>query len=516
MNGFSINGIKYLLIVALFFSFVYMCFSPLIVSIDSIEGFLTYKQSLHSATLNFRPEVSPMNVNVDYLRFNGYWSPGQWLYPGALNYLLHLKLGVAAIIVTIVFAVSGMIGFYKVFRGFNFTPETCWYCLALIFCSYTFYYSLIVYQGGEILSFGVFPWFVYAALSAKQPSLKNLIIIAVLFFFCFLAKLTLLLYCPIIVACRILDPMKKSIFREQNSPPGKSQWLYMVPVLILCAVVYFAYLHNHPFPHDRFKPRPLKVFTPLGSPVASILSFHQIGDRLSLKVPGLSMTIVYFIFVALSLVLLYIIVRYRTINSSYRFLLAVLYTGISLSFIILYLFNLNQVDESPRHFKFLGFMFLPGILTVAGTYLTRLKLQIIVLLICLVSTAAFIYLKQDWTRGRFVSRNYFYRNYDNKDNVDQLDKESYKRLLVIAKEAPSSAIFFIQANLDIAMDLPFRCIIPWHNLDQKYFNHGPVIFACLPQDTLRRYPNLLIQKFPDYHSFQLLDQTKAFVYYKCQ
>jgi hypothetical protein len=174
------------------------------------------------------------------------------------------------------------------------------------------------------------------------------------------------------------------------------------------------------------------------------------------------------------------------------------------------------VDQSPRHFKFLGYLFLPGILTVAGSYLKKTRLVLIVLLICLLSTASFIYLKQDWTNGRFVSRNYFYRNYDNKDNVDQLDKESYKKLLGIAKNAPRSAVFFIQANLDIEMDIPFRCIIPWHNLNQKYFNNGPVIFACLPQDTLRQYPNLLTQKFPDYRSFQLLDQTKTFVFYKCE
>jgi hypothetical protein len=155
-------------------------------------------------------------------------------------------------------------------------------------------------------------------------------------------------------------------------------------------------------------------------------------------------------------------------------------------------------------------------LTVVGTYLSRSKLQLVMLLICLLSTAAFIYLKEDWTKHRFVSGNYFYRNYDNKENVDRLDKESYKKLLVIAKDAPLSAVFFIQATLDIEMDIPFRCIIPWHNLDQKYFDHGPVIFACLPQDTLRRYPNLLTQKFPDYRSFQLLDQTKTFAFYKCE
>jgi hypothetical protein len=161
-------------------------------------------------------------------------------------------------------------------------------------------------------------------------------------------------------------------------------------------------------------------------------------------------------------------------------------------------------------------MFLPGLLTMAADYVKGVKLRVILLTICLGGTVAFIYLKQDWIKGRFISNNYFYRNYDNKHDIDRLDKESYDKLLSIGKSAPYSSIFFIQANLDIAMDVPFRCIIPWKNLHQQYLDRGPVIFACLPQDTLTRYPNILQQKFPDYKSFQLINHTKAFVYYKCE
>ena len=515
MNGLSVKGIKYLIIALTFFSFIYICFSPLIVSIDSIEGFLTYKQALHSITLNFWPDVSPSNVNFDYLRFSGYWSPGQWLYPGALNFLFHIKLGGAAIIVTIVCMVTGMIGFYRVFRYFNFSPDTCLYSLLLILSSYTFYYSLIVYQGGEILSFGIFPWFVYFVLLTKKPSLKNLVIIAGLFFLCFLAKLTLLIYCPTVIAFKIAEPaVRKYWFGEKSFRTNANVLWYTFPIFVVSVLLYYFFLSKYPLLHGRFDPSALDLLTPLSSPLLSILSLHQIIGRVSQNVSGVSLDIMYFILLTVFLFLGYLTLRSEHVSIMYKSFLIVLYIGINLFFICSYLFN--RVDQSPRHFKFLGYMFLPGILTIAGTYLTRIKMQLIVLFICLLSIVAFIYLKQDWTKERFLSRNYFYRNYDNKNNVDQLDKESYRKLLVIARHAPPSAIFFIQANLDIAMDLPFRCIIPWKNLDQKYFDHGPVIFACLPQDTIRRYPNLLPKKFPDYHSFQLIDQTKAFVYYRCE
>jgi hypothetical protein len=515
MNGLSANGTKYLLIALLFFSCMYICFSPLIVSIDSIEGFLTYQQALHSVTVNFWPEVSPTNVNLDHLRFSGYWSPGQWLYPGLLNYLFHLKLGTAAIIVTICCIISGMIGFYRVFKYFNFSVDTCLYSLLLIFSSYTFFYSLIVYQGGEILSFGIFPWFIYFVLSAERPSLKNLILIATLFFLCFLGKLTLLIYCPIVIAFKIMEPaIRKYFWGERRLIHDSNGLWYSLPIFLVVIPLYYFFLSKYPLLHGHFDPSTLDLLTPLSSPLLSILSLHQVIGRIGQNFSGFSLNLMYFILLIAFLSLGYLVLRSQNISPLYKNFVVVLYLAICGFFICSYLFN--RVDQSPRHFKFVGYIFLPGILTVAGTYLRKIQLQIIVALICLVSIAAFIYLKRDWTDGRFVSRNYFYRNYDNKDNVDRLDKESYNKLLVIAKDAPPSAIFFVQASVDIEMDIPFRCIIPWHNLDQKYFNRGPVIFACLPQDTLRQYPNLLTEKFPDYRSFKLLDQTKTFVFYKCE
>jgi len=515
MNGLSVNGIKYVLIALLFFSCTYLCFSPLIVSIDSIEGFLTYQQALHSFTVDFWPEVSPANINLDHLRFSGYWSPGQWLYPGLLNCLFHLKLGTAAIIVTIGCIISGMIGFHRVFKYFNFSPDTCLYSLLLIFSSYTFYYSLIVYQGGEILSFGIFPWFIYLVLSAKRPSLKNLVIVAASFFLCFLAKLTLLIYCPIVIAFKIVEPMIGKYFPSERSSRSETNVLwYALPLFVVLIPLYYFFLSKYPLLHGHFDPSALDLLTPLSSPLLSILSLHQVIGRVGQNVSGLSLNLMYFILLVVFVSLGYLILRSERISPLYKNFVVMLYLSICAFFVCSYLFN--RIDQSPRHFKFLGYIFLPGLLTVAGTYLRKIQLQIIVGLICLVSIAALIYLKRDWTEGRIVSRNYFYRNYDNKYDVDRLDKESYQKLLLIAKDAPRSAIFFVQASIDIEMDIPFRCIIPWHNLDQKYFDHGPVIFACLLQDTLRKYPNLLTEKFPDYRSFKLLDQTKTFVFYKCE
>jgi hypothetical protein len=156
MDNRQFVHLKYLFIFLLSLACVLLFFYPLIVSIDSIEGFLVYKGTVQSGAFNCRAEISYVNLNLDDLIFVSWWSPGQWLCPGLFSYLLGIKLGVSAIIITILCSISGFVGFYKLFRFFEFSKEISLYSLLLIFCSYTFFYSFIVYQGGEILSFGIF------------------------------------------------------------------------------------------------------------------------------------------------------------------------------------------------------------------------------------------------------------------------------------------------------------------------------------------------------------------------
>src|SRR5215467_8467587 len=116
MNGFRTHQIKYLLIALFIFATAYLFFRPLIVSIDSIQGFLAYKGTIQTGEFNVRAEVSPSDINKDNLFFVSWWSPGQWMFPVFFCYIMHLNLGISAVIVTILSSVAGVFGFYKVFR----------------------------------------------------------------------------------------------------------------------------------------------------------------------------------------------------------------------------------------------------------------------------------------------------------------------------------------------------------------------------------------------------------------
>src|ERR1044071_8727383 len=86
-------------------------FAPLVLSTDSLYGFLAYKGSMQTGSFNMIADVSPNNINLVQKEFVSWWSPGQWVVPGLIHYVTGIKLGLASIITTLLFAAAGMAGY---------------------------------------------------------------------------------------------------------------------------------------------------------------------------------------------------------------------------------------------------------------------------------------------------------------------------------------------------------------------------------------------------------------------
>ena len=131
---------------------VFCFFRPLVLSVDSTYGFLAYKGTLFFRQFNVIQQIPVNDMGRVNPVFMSWWSPGQWLFPGALNAVLGIRLGVGAILVSVIALVTGFIGYYRLFLFFNFSFAISLLSILIIFSSSTLYYSLIVYQGGEVLN----------------------------------------------------------------------------------------------------------------------------------------------------------------------------------------------------------------------------------------------------------------------------------------------------------------------------------------------------------------------------
>ncbi|MDB5489672.1 MAG: hypothetical protein JWQ58_3387 [Reyranella sp.] len=126
---------------------------------DSGWGFVGWYTQDRASAFNHSlgPDLSDISREVE--AFMSTWTPGQHLVPGLVE-KLGMSLGLAIVVVVAVFSVVGLFGWFALYQAFGFPPQTTALALAIIACNRFFNLSFTNYSGGEVLLFGVAPWFI--------------------------------------------------------------------------------------------------------------------------------------------------------------------------------------------------------------------------------------------------------------------------------------------------------------------------------------------------------------------
>lgn len=126
---------------------------------DSGWGFVGWYTQARASAFNHSlgPDLSDISREVE--AFMSTWTPGQHLVPGLVE-KLGMSLGLAIIVVVAVFSVIGLFGWFALYQAFGFPLQTTALALAIIACNRFFNLSFTNYSGGEVLLFGVAPWFI--------------------------------------------------------------------------------------------------------------------------------------------------------------------------------------------------------------------------------------------------------------------------------------------------------------------------------------------------------------------
>lgn len=479
---------------------------------------------------NVLQDISSENVAIVNNLFVSWWSPGQWIFPGILNFLFGWKLGVASIVVTIIFSIFGLIGFYKVLMHFRFQRITIAVSLLIIVLSNTFYNSFIFYQGGEILSFGFFPWFLLYIVRLNKITVVNLVSIMLFFLICFVAKITMIIYCGLIVSYKVLLCYLNN---EQASEKRNGRLRYLL--LFLPIIVGYFLIHQFfltkgtviAFNEYHFDIE--DIVLPIATPFTSILSFQTILSRIETFMRGVFnianyqvvSIVINCVFSVLMFVLLF---SYRKRNNIYRhyyLLLLILYIGVVFFFITYYLMN-APIDTSARHYKFIGFLLVPCLVEVAGKYFRTAS--VLLGFFFLYSILDVVYSKTKWSKGRYIGEAFFYRNHDNIDDVDKLDKESYKQMLAMDRELPlfierKPVVFFIDANPDVAMVLQHpavfnRQLSPFGSV--AYHGNNAISYLLIEKQRIVDDHGFVKRLLPDYSKTVLIEETKDFYFFRAE
>jgi hypothetical protein len=508
---------------------VYCFLNPLVLSIDSTFGFLAYKGTIFFHSFNVIPEISTRDISSVNPVFVSWWSPGQWLFPGLLNYILGIRLGIAAIIVTLASLICGFIGYYRVFIFYKFSFAISIISLLIIFSSSTLYYCFIIYQGGEILEFAFFPWFLLYVARIGRISPANLLGIAAFFLLCFIAKTTLLIYCNLVLIAKLFRLFKPSSGSRIRF--SFKSLLLLLPAFILTVLLFVFYLSRGPRPEliHHFGIKAEGILVPLTSPICSILSIQQWIERVdrifsgSLHGSGISDLIFLFSYLIILGILVWIIRRLllnKKIDPSYKSLLFILYGGLLVFFIVAYSFNAN-IDFSSRHFKLMGYLFVPGFITVLYERVRQAWINLALILFTFLCIIDIFYLKEKWISDRYIGTNYFYRDCETSPNRDKLDMSSYNKVLDLDRRFEKTnsglVVFFVESTADIAIDLhhPYILQTPGKNIRENvYQKAGAVLCICISKNTLIQEPNILQLKFPDYRNFTSIAETNRYFFFQ--
>jgi hypothetical protein len=152
---------------------------------DSAYGFLVWDSMLRGASFNDWRLPDFADISRDQNLFMAVWSPGQYLFAGPLEWA-GLGLGTAMNVVTMVFAVLGLVGWYRLYRSWHFPAASAVLAIAVTAGSRHFALPFGIYNGGEVLLFGGMPWFLLllgrsAALAPREVIALLAALVAVAF-----------------------------------------------------------------------------------------------------------------------------------------------------------------------------------------------------------------------------------------------------------------------------------------------------------------------------------------------
>ncbi len=180
------------------------------INFDSGYGFLALRNMLDGGAFNVVPVPDPADIANDRATFLSWWTPGQYVVPGAFVWL-GTDYGLAASLTALIATLVGVVGWVQVARSFNVTPFAL-----LLFASglVTFRHVTLpfqTYNGGEVLLFAVAPWSLHGMRwtvdkSAATCFAISLLAAALLFF----AKLTgLVVFGANVLAISLLEAMRQ-------------------------------------------------------------------------------------------------------------------------------------------------------------------------------------------------------------------------------------------------------------------------------------------------------------------
>ncbi|WP_374948791.1 hypothetical protein [Mucilaginibacter sp.] len=462
-----------------------------------------------------RPEHENLAKNTS--EFLTWWSPGQYLIPYFFKFTLHLNTGQAAAVTTALCQLSGLAGLYMFFRKAGFSALISALSLLFIICQQAFYNPYIFYNGGEVLLFAFFGWYLYGCFVINKPGVSLVLFVVFAGWIGFICKSSFMwMYAAglMFIWVRMASGETKFIqWIKKGLWPG-------IPAVIAVTAIYFFYLSKGANPSSEAGNLNFssETFTfPLASPILSGFSADDLAGGLiyhnDVPVFSHSAAIMVLTILAIVSVLLIRAILIYVPKKDYIMMLIIFYAISVLFFTYTYLRGM-AISLEARHFRLIGLLVVPGMIYVIGRlkrpyHVVLMLASLIILSFSLVFyNNSYIQLKTEDPHGKSGIAQQF------------IDREAMDYLARL--DDTNRNALFVFTSPDLGLDIKHNRIITLQplnddiriNFDQYvHKGHAGPLFILLPSRYIGVRASIFIKCFPGYKAFSLKEISEDYVLY---
>ncbi len=359
---------------------------------DPIRGYEIMNQYISGAKWNTL--IYPSVNHPEFSYFVSWWAPAQWVIPFVFVKLFSVDSFqiIQFFLISICLFIS-LIGYYKLFRRFDFSLNVILLALICIVTNQLFYWQTFMYYGGDLYFLAILPFYVMCILNLKESqNFRTILLYLFLSFLAVLVKNTgfILLFASLLFLFFTV---------ENKALIGKIK--YIIFPFLICFLIYFILdryylsLGESPGKSIDYEGYPGVKNDLLGDLTYSLGSPFGIFSRFTFFIQKIYSVFTSNLVYSNTLQVIPFIVTglflYKFPKNRFKlYYSCLLFFCIPFLLFFTFLFLQNKaVSYEMRHFASVSFLFFPGIIYWFNTLKFRKILQVLIIGFCLLDSSLY-------------------------------------------------------------------------------------------------------------------------------
>jgi hypothetical protein len=499
---------------------IMLIIAPAAIYPDPSKGFQVMRaMELGSAfNISIKPDQNDISKNTS--EFLAWWSPGQYLVPYFFKLIFGVNTGQASSIVTLLFSLSGIYGFYYFFKKAGFTPMISALSVLFIVIQLSFFTPYVFYNGGELLLFGYTGWFLFGCMAIEKLSWKLAAFIfaaGIIGFICKSSFLWMLAAGCCFLWFRLSLGAKDIVNWIKNG-----LWIGIPAVLSLLTISHF-YLSKGGNPstvHGSIKLAWETFGFPLASPILTAFSIDDLTNGLLFHDDAPMFNyfwslIIVLVCAVLSVLLIWFIVK-KVPNKNYALLLVVFYVVAVLFFGQSFLRQAN-ISYEARHLRLIGLIVAPGIIYLISGLQTGYK-YLFYFVCFVIAYSSYKYFVPSYFQNKNTSAHGYsgiaqlFIDQPSLNYIRDLDRQNTNAIFVVTSpdlslEIEHNRTITVEAiGPDVAIDFD----------DYVYKGHAGPLYIVLPSDYIGPKSTIMRKCFPGYKGFKMTMLSNQYILWEAK